>query len=674
MHLSLKFLISLISIIIMANTSQAQMSSANLIPRAVLFGNPDKTSVLISPNGKYISYIAPLEGVLNVYIAPIDKPTDAKAITQDKGRGIRGYFWAYDNEHIIYMQDEKGDENFRLYSYSLRSGSAKLLTPESGVKAHVYEMSFKHPNMILIGLNERDKRFFDIYKVNLVVNSKELLIENDKFVGFTVDDDLQIRFGTLTNKDGAEEYYRFEDNKWSEFMKVDIEDTMTTGFVGFDKTGKTLYMIDSRDRNTGALKSLNPESKELRLIIEDPRADISLFTRHPTEKNIQAVAINYEKMEIKVLDNSIKADIDYLKDLERGELHINARSIDDKTWLAAYISDVSSVKYYVYDSSTKKAKYLFSNRKDLEEYSLLPMNPIVIKSRDGLNLVSYLTLPSGYDLGKNHPAAALPLVLYVHGGPWARDSWGLNPVHQWLGSRGYAVLSVNYRGSTGFGKNFINAGNLQWARKMHDDLIDAVNWAIKNKIANLSKIAIMGGSYGGYATLVGLTMTPEVFACGVDLVGPSNLLTFAKSIPPYWEPILNDFKKRVGGWETSEELKMMAERSPITYVDKIVRPLFIAHGAHDPRVKQAESDQIVHAMETKNIPVIYALYDDEGHGFARPENRLSYYALVEQFLAKILGGRNQEIGDDLKGSSLILNNKKSSSFEAQKLIDQITSK
>ena len=457
-------------------------------------------------------------------------------------------------------------------------------------------------------------------------------------------------------------------------MKVDMEDTMTTGFVGFDKTGKTLYMIDSRERDTGALKSLNPESKESRLIIEDPRADIGLFTRHPTEKNIQAVAINYEKMEIKVLDDSIKSDIDYLKELEQGELHISARSLDDKIWLVAYISDVSSVKYYVYDSSTKKAKYLFSNRKDLEEYSLLPMNPVVIKSRDGLNLVSYLTLPSGYDLDKNRPAAALPLVLYVHGGPWARDSWGLNPVHQWLGSRGYGVLSVNYRGSTGFGKNFINAGNLQWGRKMHDDLIDAVNWAIESKIADPAKIAIMGGSYGGYATLVGLTMTPDVFACGVDLVGPSNLQTFAKSIPPYWEPILSDFKKRVGGWETPQELEIMAERSPLTFVDKIVRPLFIAHGAHDPRVKQAESDQIVHAMETKKIPVIYALYDDEGHGFARPENRLSYYALVEQFLAKILDGKAQKIGDDLKGSSLILNGKKLRDFDAEKLIDQVTVK
>jgi len=656
----------------MTLTSQT-LEASTIIPRGVLFGNPDKTSVLISPNGKYISYIAPLAGVLNIFTAPIDSPGDAKPITKDKGRGIRSYYWAYDNEHVIYAQDEKGDENFRLYSYNLKDSSLKLITPERDVKALVYKMSYKFPGTILVGLNERDKRYFDVYKIDLASNSKELLIENNQFTSFTIDDEFQIRFGALTNKDGAEEYYRFEDNKWSEFLKVDMEDSMTTGFAGFDRTGKVLYMIDSRERNTGALKTLNIETNKSDLIFEDARADVSVFMRHPVEKNIQAVAVNYDRVKIKVLDDAIKSDIEYLNNLEVGELHVNARTTNDATWLVTYLSDASAVKYYVYDRKSKKAKYLFSNRKDLEQYTLLPMNPVVIKSRDGLDLVSYLTLPEGLKL-ENHSDMSLPLVLYVHGGPWARDSWGLNPVHQWLGNRGYAVLSVNFRGSTGFGKNFINAGNLQWGRKMHDDLIDAVNWAVKAGVADPAKIAIMGGSYGGYATLVGLTMTPDIFACGVDLVGPSNLLTLVKSIPPYWEPILSDFKKRVGGWDTEEELKIIAERSPFTYVNNISKPLFIAQGAHDPRVKQAEADQIVDAMKLKNIPVIYALYDDEGHGFARPENRLSYYALVEQFLSKVLKGQAEAIGDDLKGSSLNLNGRKPTNEEAQELIDQAISR
>jgi dipeptidyl aminopeptidase/acylaminoacyl peptidase len=327
--------------------------------------------------------------------------------------------------------------------------------------------------------------------------------------------------------------------------------------------------------------------------------------------------------------------------------------LDDTKWTVAYVLDNGPVKYYLYERPARKARFLFTNRPELETLKLAHMHPVVIKSRDGLNLVSYLSLPLGSDPNNyGRPASPLPLVLNVHGGPWARDSWGYDPYHQWLTNRGYAVLSVNFRGSTGFGKDFINAGDHEWAGKTQDDLVDAVQWAISERIADPQKVAIMGGSYGGYATLVGLTFTPDLFACGVDIVGPSSLLTLLESIPPYWKPILDMFAARVGDPRTEEGRKFLQERSPLPRVDQIRRPLLIGQGANDPRVKQAESDRIVAAMQEKKIPVTYVLFSDEGHGFARPENNMAFNAVTEAFLATQLGGRFEPIGKDFEGSTI----------------------
>jgi dipeptidyl aminopeptidase/acylaminoacyl peptidase len=315
--------------------------------------------------------------------------------------------------------------------------------------------------------------------------------------------------------------------------------------------------------------------------------------------------------------------------------------------------DDGPVRYYLYDRPNKKATFLFTNRKSLEGVPLAKMHPVVIKSRDGLDLVSYLTLPKGADpQATGRPGEPLPLALLVHGGPWGRDGWGYDAEHQLLANRGYAVLAVNFRGSTGLGKNFTNAGNKQWAGTMHDDLIDAVDWAIAEKIADSKRVAIMGGSYGGYATLVGLTFTPEKFACGVDIVGPSNLLTLLNSIPPYWAPMLQMFKDRVGDPTSEEGQKFLNERSPLNLVEKIQKPLLIGQGANDPRVKQAEADQIVKAMQDRKIPVTYVLFSDEGHGFARPENNRAFFAVAEAFLAGHLGGRYEPIGEDFAGSTI----------------------
>jgi dipeptidyl aminopeptidase/acylaminoacyl peptidase len=349
----------------------------------------------------------------------------------------------------------------------------------------------------------------------------------------------------------------------------------------------------------------------------------------------------------------VKGDFEYLESVADGELQIASRTLDDRTWIAAYLMDDGPVRYYLYDRPAKKAKFLFTNRKSLEDQPLVKMHSLVIRSRDGLNLVSYLTLPKDADPdGDGRPEAALPMVLIVHGGPWARDEWGFDPQAQMLSNRGYATLSVNFRGSTGFGKSFANAGNKEWAGKMHNDLLDAVDWAVKEKIADPKKVAIMGGSYGGYATLVAMTFTPEVFACGVDVVGPSNLFTLLKTIPPYWAPAIQMFKDRVGDLDTEEGRKLLEERSPLNFVDKIVRPLLIAQGANDQRVKQSEADQIVAAMTVKKIPVTYVLFPDEGHGFARPENSMAFNAVTELFLAKHLGGRFEPIGNDFRGSTI----------------------
>jgi dipeptidyl aminopeptidase/acylaminoacyl peptidase len=646
-------------------TNVSANASANLIPRSVLFGNPEKAMVRLSNDGKHVSYLAPSNGILNLWIAPKDNISAAKVVTHDTDRGIRQYYWAYDNKHVLFLQDYKGDENFRLYSYNIDTNKTQLLTPEHGVKTVLYKNSIDKPSEILVGLNKRKAEYFDVYLLNLADSSLKLLLENDKFSEVIADNDLQIRFAVFMNSDGEEEYFERKGDTWAFYMKTPSEDSKTTGIIGFNKTNSALYWLDSRNRNTAALRSMSIESGKFTTIAEDKRTDIGVAAVHPTQKTIQAIAIDYDKPIIKVLDKAIEKDIEFLKSKHQGYFTITSRSTDDKLWLVAYADDVTPPNYYIYDRTSRTMQFLFSAQSKLARSNLAPMKPVIIQSRDGLDMVSYLTLPSSANAEK-----VLPMVLYVHGGPWVRDSWGINPVHQWLANRGYAVLSVNYRGSTGFGKNFTNAGNMEWGRKMHDDLIDSVNWAIKNKIADPSKICIMGGSYGGYATLAGLTFTPDVFACGVDIVGPSNLLTLLKSFPPYWKPILSDMKKRVGAWETAEDIKDLAARSPITFVDNIVKPLLIGQGAHDPRVKQAESDQIVDVMKKRNIPVVYALYHSEGHGFAKPSNRLSFYALTEQFLSKILGGQAESIGKDLEGSDFTLNGEKDpSSAKAVQIIN-----
>ena len=624
-----------------------------LIPRRVFFGNPDRTQVTISPDGAHLAWLAPRNGVLNVWVAPRERPADARPVTADAGRGIRFYAWAYTGRDILYIQDKGGDENWRVYSADVNTGEVGDLTPFDGVAAQIVGLSHRRPDELLVALNNRDPQWHDIYRVNLTTGERTLLLQHDRFIGVEVDDDLTIRAAIQMTPSGGLDIFRADGDDWTLWQAFPAEDMLTASIVGFDKTGHVLYLRDSRDRDTAALVAIDITTGERSLLAADERADADLVLRHPTERHVQAVAFDYERKEWQVLDPAIAADMAFLRGVTDGDAEITSRSLDDRFWLVAYVVDDGPVRYYLYDRQRQAADFLFTNRAELEGLPLANMRPAVVPARDGLNLVVYYTLPPGSDSdGDGIPDAPLPLVFIPHGGPWGRDTWGFNGWHQWLANRGYAVLSVNFRSSTGFGKSFTNAGDFEWGGKILADQQDGVQWAIAQGIADPARVAIMGGSFGGYSTLAGLTFYPEVFACGVDIVGPSNLITLLETIPPYWKPMIELFTMRVGDHRTEEGRALLKAHSPLTYVDRIVRPLLIAQGANDPRVKQAESDQIVTAMQAKGIPVAYALYPDEGHGFARPQNNLSFAALAEAFLARCLGGRVQPIGDDLTGSSL----------------------
>jgi dipeptidyl aminopeptidase/acylaminoacyl peptidase len=631
-------------------------ADASLPPRSLFFSNPDHTRVQISDDGKHVLWLAPVSGVLNIWAAPTSDLTKAVAVTQEKKRDIRSASWARDSAHVLFENDTGGDENFHVFAVDLVGGAPKDLTPVDGARADIVATSPRFPGAVLVQMNDRDKKLMDVYRVDLKTGARKLVLKNEQgFAGYAVDDDLKVRVAVKQTADGGSDMMvpGAKAGDWTTWSHVPMEDSLTTGVAGFDATGKTMYVLDSRDRDTAALFAYDTATKKTKLLAEDPRADVSDVIVDPKTEVPQAVISTYDRDKWTVLDKAIEPDLAYLKTVNDGDLAITSRSRDDSKWIVAFSKGDDPGHYYLYDRKAKKAQLLFPKYSSLEGKTLSKENPVVLDARDGTKLVSYLWLPPGSDKqtpGK--PDHALPMVLFVHGGPWARDSYGYSSTPQWLASRGYAVLQVNYRGSTGLGKKFINAGNGEWAGKMHDDLIDAVSWAIDQRIADPTKVAIMGGSYGGYATLVGVTFTPEVFACGVDIVGPSNLNTLLSTIPPYWAPMFEQFAKRVGDPRTDDGKKLLDTRSPLTHADKIVRPLLIGQGANDPRVKQAEADQIVKAMQQKNIPVTYVLFPDEGHGFARQPNRTAFNAVAETFLAQCIGGSYQPIGDDFAGSSI----------------------
>jgi dipeptidyl aminopeptidase/acylaminoacyl peptidase len=645
-------------------------SATHLIPRTALFGNPVRAQARLSPDGRYMSFLAPKNGVLNVWLAPFGKLDAAKPITDDKKRGIRQHFWADDGKHVLFLQDEGGDENWRVYSIDVESHKQVDLTPLKNVRAELVGMSHERPDVALIALNDRVPEYHDLYEINIATGDRKLVERNDhEFAGYLEDLQLHPKLAVKTLDDGGGEIYRNTGKGWEPFLKYGRDDSLTTRPVIVEEGGNSALMLSSIGRDKAALIRVDLTNGKQSVVGESDKADVSEVWLDPKTRKPQAFGVEYMTTEIAPLVPAVGQDIERLTAALGPQFEVVSRTLDDTKWVVAVDDPVRVVSSYLYDRGSGKVTKLFDQRPELTGAPLRPMKPVEIKTRDGLSLVGYLTLPAGLaDAGAHgaagaagssgavgapdRPASPVPLVLDVHGGPWARDSYGFNGEHQWLANRGYAVLSVNYRGSTGFGKKFINAGDHEWARNMHNDLLDAVDWAIREKIAQPDKIAIYGGSYGGYATLVGLTFTPDKFTCGVDIVGPSNLFTLLNSIPPYWKSFFEDMVRRIGDPRTAEGRELLKQRSPLTFADKISKPLLIAQGANDPRVKQAEADQIVAAMKSRKLPVTYVLYPDEGHGFARPQNRISFYAVAEGFLSKCLGGRAEPIGNDFAGASL----------------------
>ncbi|MBQ0959909.1 S9 family peptidase [Ideonella sp. 4Y11] len=626
-----------------------------LIERARFFGNPSKVAGRISPDGRWLSWIAPRDGVLNIWVAPVNQPEQARALTAETSRPIRSYFWAPDSQRILFINDKGGDENFLLYGVPVAGGEPRLLTPFEKTRVQIVKISRERQDRILLGINNRDPRWHDIYSLDLASGQLSLVLRNEQgWAGFHADEQLVLRLAEKSRPDGGTDYHRVKDNQVdaTALSSVSMEDSTTTGPRGFTPDGRTLYWTDSRGRNTAALVAQDLVTGSTRVVAEDPRADIGSVLTDLRDGRVLAWQVNYLTEEYVAKDPAVAADLAYLRGALKGSFTLTARTNADDRWVLA-VDPVTAPSYTVlFDRQARRLTPLFVSRPELDGAPLVPMQALELKARDGLTMVSYLSLPKDADPpGSGRPAKPVPMVLLVHGGPWARDDHGYNSYHQWLANRGYAVLSVNFRGSTGFGKAFVSAGDLQWGRRMHDDLLDAVDWAVKNGITTREQVAIMGGSYGGYATLAGLTVTPTAFACGVDIVGPSNLFTLLESIPPYWESFRQQLYRRMGDPTTEAGKALLKERSPLTYADRIVRPLLIGQGANDPRVNVRESDQIVQAMAERNIPVTYVLFPDEGHGFARPVNAIAFNAVTENFLARCLGGRAEPIGDTLKAST-----------------------
>lgn len=623
-----------------------------LIPRETLFGNPERVSPQLSPDGTRLAWLAPdSKNVLQVWVKTVGKDDD-KVVTADKKRGIRQYLWAENSKVLLYLQDSDGDENWHVYGVDLASGTVRDFTPGEKLQARLTATDPNFPDEVLVSLNKRTPTLHDVYRLN--VNSGSLTLDTENpgdVLAFAADPKFQIRAAQIATPEGGVEI-RIRDeatssSPWKTWMKVGPDEILD--FEDFTADGKSATIRSSIGSDTARVVERSLASGDEKVIAASNQVDAGNALIHPTKHNVQAVSFAPGRATWTVIDPDVKADFDGIAKLHDGDFAVVNRDTADKHWLVAFTSDRGPIRYYAWDRASQKGTFLFVHQPKLEGLKLAAMKPIAITTRDGMTMNGYLTLPEGV------PPKDLPLVLMVHGGPWGRDSWGYNPYAQWFANRGYACLQVNFRGSTGYGKKFLYAGNKQWGLKMHDDLIDASTWAVKQGYANPKKIAIFGGSYGGYAALAGVTFTPDFFACAVDIVGPSNLKTLVGSIPPYWKPMRSLFDVRMGNVDDARDAELIKAASPLFKADKIVRPLLIGQGANDPRVKQAESEQIVAAITKSGGKATYVLYPDEGHGFRRPENSIDFNARAEAFLGKHLGGRVEPMqGDKYPGSTAVV--------------------
>jgi dipeptidyl aminopeptidase/acylaminoacyl peptidase len=597
------------------------------VPLDLLFGNPEKASPSLSPDGRRLAWLAPVDGVLNVWV-------DGTPVTTDSVRGIRQYFWAYDDRHLLYLQDKGGDENWHLWSVDLETGEEVDRTPFDGAQAVPYHRSANAPDELLLGLNKDDPRLHDVYRLTLSTGALDLVVKNPGYTEWLIDHDLEVRGAVEPRADGGIDYLVRDGDAFRKTFSTAPDDAIIniTRAIQFTGDNRRLYAASVAGSDRARLVTVDLETGAEEVVHEHPTRDLVWYqckfddlTHEP-----QLLAYATDRFEYVVVDETMRADWDAIRLELTGDLHLSSRDLANTVWLVAEVRDDGPVRYHRWDRAARALTFQFETIPALSDYTLATVEPFAFPTSDGFEVHGFITWPPGRER-----AAAQPAVVHVHGGPWgARDEWGLVPDCQWLANRGYVTIQVNYRGSGGYGKTFLNASKREWAGRMHTDLIEGLEWCIQQGWVDRERVAIFGGSYGGYAALVGATFTPDVFRCAVDIVGPSNLVTLLKSIPPYWFGVATQFHKLLGHPDTDHDF--LLERSPLSRVDDIRIPLLIAQGANDPRVKQAESEQIVAALAKRGIPHEYLLFADEGHGFARPENRITFYEVAERFLAEHL--------------------------------------
>jgi dipeptidyl aminopeptidase/acylaminoacyl peptidase len=621
-----------------------------VLDRELFFGNPEIAGAQLSPDGKWTAFLKPWKDTRNVWVKKTGDPYDkARLVTAEPKRPVAGFFWSRDSKYILFVKDKDGDENFNVWAVDPAvqpeagkdAPTARNLTDAKSVQAQIYDVPKTDPDVVFVGLNDRDAAWHDLYKVKISTGERTLLKKNtEKIAGWVFDLAGQLRLASRIADNGDTEVLRVDAESFTKIYSCNVFESC--GPIRFHKDGKRVYMESSKGApDLAGLLLLDPATGKEEAVETDPKGRVDFGSAIFSEATDTLAATVYEdeKTRIHFRDKAWEADYRFLeKKLPNRELIPAGATADDRLWMVTAYSDVDPGTRYLFDRKTKKLSVEYVSRERLPREHMAPMKPISYPSSDGLIIPAYLTVPKGI------PAKNLPLVVFPHGGPWARDGWGFNNNAQFLANRGYAVLSPNFRGSTGYGKKFLNAGNREWGLKMQDDLTWGVKHLVKEGIADPKKVAIMGGSYGGYATLAGLTFTPDVYAAGVSIVGPSNLLTLLETIPPYWESIRIIFHERMGNPNTPEGKKLLEAASPLNSATKIRTPLLVIQGANDPRVKKAESDQIVIALRDRGFPVEYICAPDEGHGFRRPVNNMAAMATSEVFLAKHLGGRFQEGG------------------------------
>ena len=627
--------------------SPAQDGLPPIIDREIFFGNPEIAGAQLSPDGQWMSFIKPYNEVRNIWVKKADEPFEnAKPVTASTERPIPGYFWSRDSKYLLYVQDKGGDENYHVYAldpFAAPPAGAKVpearnLTDVDGVRAYINRVPKSDPDLLYVGLNDRDPAWHDLYKVKISTGERELVRQNnDKITGWTFDNNDQIRMASRTAEDGSNEILVVDGDAFKTCYTCTVLEACYV--AGFPKDNKYPYLVTNKgDADLTQLMYLDPVTGKTELIESDPLKEVDFGGVITSEVTQEIIATSYtgDKTRLYFKNKDWEKEYNWLKSqLPGAEVNIGSSTDDEQRMLVYANSDVDPGAAYLYDRAKKTLTFQYRPRPNLPVEHLAHMKPIRYKSSDGLEIPAYLTVPKGIE------AKNLPLVVFPHGGPWARDYWGYNSYAQFLANRGYAVLNVNFRSSTGFGKAFLNAGNNEWGQKMQDDLTMGVKYLVDQGIVDAKRVGIMGGSYGGYATLAGLTFTPDVYAAGVSIVGPSNLITLLESIPPYWESIRKMFHERMGDPTTEEGKAQLMRQSPLHSANKIKVPLMVVQGANDPRVKKAESDQIVVAMRELGLPVEYICAPDEGHGFRRPENNMAFLAAAEKFLSKHLGGRYQ---------------------------------